>query len=83
MHSTWLRWTAAPAVVAAALLAASCRGPNVKDQYGETPGKHSERPGPHSTTIGRHGTTGTVGGGIDAQSGSEVVDDQPGDEWLE
>lgn len=81
-----MSWPIPSLVIAISLLLAgptACRGPNVARQYGETPGKHSERPGGHSTTIGRHGTSGTVGGGIDAQSGSTVVDDESHDEWLE
>jgi hypothetical protein len=46
---------------------------DVPEAYRETPGAHSERPGKHSTTAGRHGTSGAVGGGIDAQSGSEAA----------
>ena len=56
------------------------REPHLEDRYLETPGRHSERPGEHSTTVGRHGTSGTVGGGIDAQSGSAGVDDEAVDE---
>jgi hypothetical protein len=44
------------------------------DDYRETPGARSERPGKHSTTAGRGGTSGEVGGGVDSQSGDEVVD---------
>jgi hypothetical protein len=47
--------------------------PNLKDKYLDTRGAHSERPGPHTTTAGRHGTAGTVGGGVDEQSGSAAV----------
>jgi hypothetical protein len=88
MRSVVLAGTVAAALIAGPAVAddADTRGtrapgePTVPDdrnrplpeRYTETPGAHSERPGKHSSTVGRHGTTGEVGGGVDAQSGSEA-----------
>lgn len=74
-----LRWrTVAPIVGVFALVL--CQSPrptptDLEERYQDRPPGGTERPGKHSTTTGRHGTAGEVGGGIDAQSGSDRADE--------
>lgn len=68
------------AIVLACALAVACSEPRrprpLPETYQRTPDAHSERPGKHSTTTGRHGTSGTVGGGIDTQSGAGMDEER-------